>query len=87
VTCPLAASALPIAIRSEPVDPARVFVRIPGHRLSFLDLGTIGTLTHRAVLGGMTLKVTIALDSGVTLDCEPRAISPARDLRALLGMP
>lgn len=83
-------STLPVAIVSIVVNPPqRVGVR-PRGRLAELFPTVVGWLVRREELGTMTLGMTVCLDNGVELSCEPCWVRPAPNWLAvhpLLGTP
>lgn len=83
-------STLPVAIVSVVVNPPqRVGVR-PTGRTGEVFPSVVGWLVRRQQFGTMTLSMTVRLDTGIELDCEPCWVRPAPNWQAvhpLLGTP
>ena len=80
-------SAASFGFASVVTGPRRVFVRDASGKHPGLAVGFMGTETHRRMLGAWTSAVTVKLDRGVTLECPPDWVHPARDLAAELSIP
>jgi hypothetical protein len=80
-------SILPLAIVSVRVEPPeRVYVR-PQGRLAETFPDAMGDMTHRRMLGTMTVGVTVRLKNMVELDCLPTWVTPAINFSSLLDIP